>query len=184
MNRLSADRYRLTSRAILTAIALLVCSCLAQGPNRVDRKTFVGKQALDFSVMGLDGKPLLLSSLKGKVVYIEFWTSYHTECVERMKEVQKLFEATDRKHLVILPVTAEGNLIAEDFLQAHKMTVPAYTDGSGAAHAAYLVYAMPLSVVVDKNGTVVEYVPPEGDYKTVLEALRKAGVVLKASSKG
>jgi peroxiredoxin len=162
---------------------LLACWCVAQqGPTRVDRKTFVGKPALDFSVTDLDGNPLLLSSLKGKVVYIEFWTSYHTECVERMKEIQRLFEATDRNHLVILPVTAESNLIAQDFLRAHQMTVPAYTDSSGAAHATYLVHAMPLSVVVDKSGTVVEYVQPEGDFASVLQALRKAGIVVKGSS--
>lgn len=176
-----ANQYRLAWRLLWLSLSLLACWCAAQGPTRVDRKAFVGKPALDFSVMDLEGRPLLLSSLKGKVVYIEFWTTYHTECVERMKEVQKLFDGTDRKHLVILPVTAEGNLIVEDFLRAHNMTVPAYTDGTGAAHAAYLVHGMPLSVVIDKNGIVVEYVPREGDFATVLQALRKAGVPLKNS---
>lgn len=184
MNLLPANRVRSPNRLGWILLLLLACWCVAQGPNRVDRKTFVGKPAMDFSVMDLDGNPLLLSSLKGKVVYIEFWTSYHTECVQRMKEIQKLYDTTDRKHLVILPITAEGNLIAQDFVRAHGMTMPVYTDGSGAAHAAYLVNAMPLSVVVDQNGTVVEYVPPEGDFATVLQALRKAGVVVRGSPKG
>lgn len=49
-----------------------------------------GKKALNFNYINDKGEYVSLQSLKGKVVFIDFWASYCSYCVSQIPEITKL----------------------------------------------------------------------------------------------
>lgn len=67
----------------------------------IDRKRLVGpgKPEIDFDITTPEGKQMKLSDLKGKVVYIDFWSRHCVPCIAEMKEAAEI-----RKHFKDKPV--------------------------------------------------------------------------------
>jgi thiol-disulfide isomerase/thioredoxin len=143
----------------------------------VDPAQFEGKDALDFVVIGLDGEDVQLSSLKGKVVLVEFFAPWFPGSQERIPELKRLHEGY-RDSLVVLLITKDDNLMVSDFLADRGLELPIYMDCSGAAHDSYLVTGPPCSVVVGKNGKVFRYLAGSRPMSEINVALRKAGVAV------
>lgn len=64
-------RFAAPLRADVFAASFMLAACLAAAPARAQFP--VGKPAPAFTLKQLDGKSLPLSSLKGKVVLLDFW---------------------------------------------------------------------------------------------------------------
>jgi len=81
------------------------CTALcALGPQYAGRD----RRAPDFELPDLDGKPVRLSSYRGKVVFLNFWTETCGPCKEEMPSLATLANvAKGRKDLVVLTVTID-----------------------------------------------------------------------------
>jgi thiol-disulfide isomerase/thioredoxin len=74
------------------------------------RPTYAGRDRLapDFELPDLDGKPVRLSSFRGKVVFLNFWTETCGPCKEEMPSVAMLARvAKTRSDMVVLTVTID-----------------------------------------------------------------------------
>ncbi|WP_231376010.1 peroxiredoxin family protein [Prevotella sp. AGR2160] len=52
----------------------------------------VGTKAPDFKMKTIDGKNFKLSSLKGKVVVLDFWASWCPDCRRDMPEMMRIYD--------------------------------------------------------------------------------------------
>jgi len=126
----------------------------AQGPipNIADHR-------LDFTVADIKGDSIKLSSLKGKVLILDFWASWCGPCRFSNKHLVKLYNKYKDKGLEILSVSLDEEV--NDWKKAvtkDKITwVQGIDRGGWDALAAikWQVDALPSSFVVDKNGDVV-----------------------------
>lgn len=121
------------------------------------QRQLVGRPAQDFSGKDMDGKPLKLADLKGRVVLLDFWASYCRPCLIAMPGIQKLSEQYADKPVSVIGVNLDGPADRETvqrILKQTKVTYRQLVDTGGTVSAAYRVSPIPCIVVIGKKGMV------------------------------
>jgi peroxiredoxin len=138
----------------------------------------LGHPAPDFEVTSLDGKPIRLSSFRGKTVLIDFWATWCGPCREGLPETNHLAELGETHNLHVMAVSGEEAETVRGFLKAKGYRFPAYLDPGGRAQALYKVGAIPTTVVIDAEGRLIAYLVGLHEPSDVESALRKAGAAI------
>ncbi len=155
------DLRRLPMRHLLLAastplIALVVVGTLLIGRLPVVSPTAIGNVAPDFALVDLDGNPIQLSELRGQPVFLNFWATWCTFCLEEMPDMQRIAEQFDDQ-LVVLGVNAGDSVAAGDgFANRIGATYELVYDTEQQVVAGYRVRAMPSSYFIDAEGRIVD----------------------------
>lgn len=120
-----------------------------------------GKPAPDFTQNDVNGKPVSLSSLKGKVVLIDFWASWCGPCRKENPNVVKLYEKYKEAGFTVLSVSLDDNktnwLAA---IEKDKLVWPNHVSDlkkwSNEVARLYQVSGIPFTVLVDKEGNIID----------------------------
>lgn len=119
----------------------------------------IGSPAPDFTQNSTDGKPISLSSLRGKVVLIDFWASWCRPCRMENPNVVKLYGKYRPKGFEILGVSLDRSkeawmdAIRQDGLNWKHVSDLAFWNNAVAQQ--YGVSAIPYTVLVDRDGKVL-----------------------------
>jgi cytochrome c biogenesis protein CcmG/thiol:disulfide interchange protein DsbE len=121
--------------------------------------TSVGQPAPDLVVERLDGRPLALSTLKGKVVLLDVWASWCVPCKQELPMLDAMAGRLRARGVEILAVSIDqerANLTK--FLAARpRWTLTIAHDDKGAIADALQPDKMPTSYVIDRAG-IVRYI--------------------------
>lgn len=123
------------------------------------RKTAVGAQAPDFTMNDPEGKPIQLSSLRGKVVLIDFWASWCGPCRQENPNVVKLYQQYHDKGFEILGVSLDRTqdewvkAIQDDQLTWVHVSDLQFWQSSAAR--LYGVNSIPKTYLLDKDGKII-----------------------------
>lgn len=113
--------------------------------------------APDFTLTDLDGQSVTLSSLRGKVVYLDFWATWCPPCREALPHTQELAQRpeAEKGELVVLAINvAEDKQAVSDFLQANNFDFRVPLDTDGAVSDQYKVEGIPTFVVIGRDGEI------------------------------
>jgi cytochrome c biogenesis protein CcmG/thiol:disulfide interchange protein DsbE len=95
-------------------------------------------------------------SLKGKVVYVDFWASWCVPCRQSFPWMQKMHEKYQADGLEVVAVNVDKNRSSADkFLDQHKVTFPVVFDSSKSMAKLYQLDAMPSSFLYGRDGSLV-----------------------------
>lgn len=108
------------------------------------------------ALASLNGPVYSLDQLKGKVVLINFWTTWCPPCVYEMPSLQLLSEQFSPEQFLVLGVNMAESVETINQFLTHKVAVdfPILLDHDGAALKRWQVYAFPTTYVVDKSGKI------------------------------
>jgi peroxiredoxin len=124
-----------------------------------ERATMIGAEAPDIRLPTPQGDTLSLSSLRGKVVLIDFWASWCRPCRVENPEVKKLYEKFKSKGFEIYAVSLDGDKASwEGAIRQDGLTWKHVSDlqkwGSQAARL-YKVSGIPYTVLLDEKGNIL-----------------------------
>ena len=138
----------------IIAIAALVVAAAAPASAEL-MKPAARKPASDFSLPGRDRKPVRLSSLKGKVVLLDFWATWCAGCKVEIPWFIEFDKAYRAKGLAAVGVAMDddGFKTVEPYLKTHPIS---YTVVAGNSQASdpYGISALPVTVLIDRAGRV------------------------------
>ncbi|HTS73605.1 MAG TPA: thioredoxin family protein, partial [Gaiellaceae bacterium] len=126
----------------------------------------------------LNSKPLTISSLRGKVVLVDFWTYSCINCLRTLPHLEA-WDARYRKDgLVIVgvhtPEFAFEHVVSNVRSAVHRLGVhyPVAIDDGYHTWDAYQNDAWPAEYLIDRNGHVREIRAGEGDYDGTEQKIR------------
>jgi peroxiredoxin/outer membrane lipoprotein-sorting protein len=136
-----------------------------------------GKKAEDFTLDDLDGKPVKLSSLRGKVVLLDFWATWCGPCRIEMPNIQKLHREFKSRGLVVLGINyGEDAERVRPFLEKNGYDFRILLDRVKSVGERYQVGGIPALFIIDKTGTIRAHFVGVRDEDTLREALARVGL--------
>ena len=114
-----------------------------------------GKLAPDFALKSSTGENLRLSELRGDVVMINFWATWCGPCRQEMPLLDELYARYERVGFSLLGVNIDDDSgRAMDMIEELGVNFPVLFDARKEVSKLYEVEAMPVTVIVDRTGTV------------------------------
>jgi thiol-disulfide isomerase/thioredoxin len=117
----------------------------------------VGEQAPELSLPSLHpgNDPVRLADYRGKVVYLDFWSSWCGPCRRAMPHLDTLRQEFSRNDFEVVgvnvdPVAGDGRR----FLEQVPVSYPIAMDAAGHAARQFGVNVLPALFVIDRDGVV------------------------------
>ena len=147
-------RWRRRLGTALAAFAVLVVAAACHRATGL-----VGTQAPEFSLSDLSGRTIRLANLRGRVVFLNVWTTWCEPCREEMPAMQVLYARLRGPDFEMLAVSAdqEGRDVVERFVRDFALTFPVLPDPDLQIAGRYGVTGYPETFIIDRNGRVVAH---------------------------
>jgi thiol-disulfide isomerase/thioredoxin len=122
-------------------------------------------QVPDISFRDVKGENITLSSLKGKVVFINFWATWCPPCIAEMPSINTLYQKlAANKNIVFLMADADGRPEqALLFLKKKNYNLPVYA-ATTTVPANISAGTIPTTIVLNKRGEMVYHHEGVADY--------------------
>lgn len=168
---------RRIAAGVLALIALVLCGVLfllfgPMAPSLAEARRLadgVGQPAPDFVFHEVcTGAPRELSELRGQVVLVNVWATWCPPCRKELPDLDKLQKDYAGRGLVVLTVSTEERDLLQKFAAEHPLrTLNAYSPGLGWYDAP----GRPITFVIDREGTLREYMTGEHPYEDFAAAV-------------
>jgi thiol-disulfide isomerase/thioredoxin len=136
-------------RAALALAVLLAC------PPALALEPGAPMPALSAPRLGSQDEPVSLPSLRGRVVYVDFWASWCVPCRLSMPLLDGLHRRHAARGFTVVGVNKDASLAdAQRFLKRVPVGFTLVQDADDALARAFDVKAMPSGYLVDRRGTV------------------------------
>ena len=137
-------------RKFLAGLALTVLAT-----SSLAASDLAGKPAPDFALKSSTGANLRLSEYRGDVVMINFWATWCGPCRQEMPLLDQLYSRYQRVGFSLLGVNIDDDSSrAMDMIHELGVSFPVLFDARKEVSKLYDVDAMPVTVLVDREGNV------------------------------
>lgn len=138
----------------------------------IARKIAPGQPAPDMDIVAADGTPMHLSDLKGKVVYLGFWSGNCKQCVGEMVKERMVKDLIIKKPLAFVYVSLGTDTVTEHAIR-ERYRIDGYTatakGGWNSKEVAdYGVQSLPAYYLIDEDGKFAMQRPPSPPQTTEL----------------
>lgn len=109
-----------------------------------------------YQLADLHGNPIRLADLRGKAVWINFWTTWCPPCQSEVPILRELSERYRDRGLELIAISVQETSPADVQAYADRYQL-GYTigfDGSGTIFHEYKAYGLPTQIFIDPNGVI------------------------------
>jgi peroxiredoxin len=156
---------------MMIASALILAASLQQPPT-------IGKPAPDIAnlpIVAGAGKTFNLKALRGQCVVVDFWATWCGPCVQSMPHLAKLAAQFQSRPIKFVTISDEPAERIATFAREHAMPVSWCQDTKQTSFKTYRVTGIPTTLLIDKQGRLVDITHPTALDAAHLEALLAGG---------
>jgi peroxiredoxin len=119
--------------------------------------TRVGDQAPNVTVTMLDGSPVQLSELRGKVVLLNFFATWCRPCLSEMPHLEEIWnQRKDNPNFRMLVIGRdETTATIAPFKEQHGFTFPMAVDPDASAFRKFADEFIPRTYLISRNGKIL-----------------------------
>jgi cytochrome c biogenesis protein CcmG, thiol:disulfide interchange protein DsbE len=130
----------------------------ASHPTREDSASpLIGKSAPDFTLLTSDGKQLRLSEFRGRIVALNFWATWCGVCANEIPVIEELQVSLMSSQVVVLGITDEDASVVQAWSERYRRHFRTLVDAR-KTFEDFAIYAIPVTVTIDRNGIVTDYI--------------------------
>lgn len=147
--------------ALCTLLLFLTAGC------KSEKAVAVGLSAPDLKIRdAVSGSEVPPESLKGKVVFINFWASWCPPCREEMPSIEALYRelSAHDDFRMITVLYKDGYAAGSALVRREGFSFPVYEDMEGRSARSYGVTGVPETYIVDRRGILKRRVLGPADW--------------------
>ncbi len=144
---------------IFLSVMLINCSRTDKAPN--------------FKLRNLNGREVSLDQFKGKIVLLDFWATWCGPCRMTMPMLERLRQEFSKEMVLLAVNIQESEEVVRDYVQEENIKSEVLLDEDGAVASAYGAYAIPLQVIIDREGNIRRALPGATSLSMLREEIRK-----------
>jgi cytochrome c biogenesis protein CcmG, thiol:disulfide interchange protein DsbE len=157
---------------VITIVAAVFTIKPVQSPKTAQ----VGSVTHDFELIDHNRNRISLSSMKGSVVFINFWATWCASCVEEMPAIERMYRnISGNSSFKVVSILYKDDLDrALNFMQQNGFTFPVYLNTDDSAARIFGITGIPETFIIDKRGMLRNKVigPADWDSPRALEIIQ------------
>ena len=111
---------------------------------------------VEIKLKDLNGQPVSLSDFRGKIVFLNFWTTWCFDCRIEMPHMEKLHQQFKNKDFAMVAVNLQEPVAqVKQFFKDYKLTFTALLDSDGEVGAHFRITAIPTTFILNKQGIII-----------------------------
>jgi peroxiredoxin len=111
---------------------------------------------LEVKLQNTAGRYVRLDDFRGKIVFLNFWTTWCPSCITEMPSMEKLHRKLLGKNFAMVAVNIkESSSRVKNFIKKHKLTFTALLDTTGEVSTEFGIRTIPTSFIIDKSGKII-----------------------------
>lgn len=139
------------------------------------KKVAPGMDAPDFTLMDINGKPLALSSLRGKYVVLDFWGSWCTWCIKGIPEMKQYYGKYKGKFEILGIACGDSEEKWKEAVANNSLpwlNVINDEKGGNDAGKLYAISGYPTKIIIGPDGKIIKFIVGESpEFYTALDSL-------------
>lgn len=121
-----------------------------------------GVLAPDFTLNDINGKPLTLSSLRGKYVLVDFWGSWCIWCIKGMPQMKEYYSKYAGKFEILGVDCNDTEAKWKEAVQKHELPwLHVYCPKGSNALDSYAIQGFPTKILIGPDGKIVKTIVGE-----------------------
>ena len=134
-----------------------------------------------YQLTDIDGDPVTLAALRGKVVWLNFFASWCPPCQQETPILRSIADDYRDRGLAVVGISVQETTVADvkAYAERYRLRYTIGFDGSGHVLRAYKVFALPTQLFLDTTGTIQQIVSgpvDERGARALIESMLPAAI--------
>ena len=114
------------------------------------------KTPVEIDIEDLNGTKMRMNDLKGKIVFLNFWTTWCPNCQVEMHSLEKLHRHfKDRQFLLVAVNLRESVAVVRKYVEKNNLSFTILLDHEGSIGLSFGVRAIPATFILDRKGALI-----------------------------
>ena len=132
-----------------------------------------------YQLTDLEGQPITLAALRGKVVWLNFFASWCPPCQQETPILRSIADDYDDRGLAVVGISVQETTVndVKAYADRYRLRYTIGFDGSGHVLREYKVFALPTQLFLDTNGVIQQIVSgpvDEGGARALIDSMLPA----------